>query len=424
MLLDLPDIDSRFADHIEITRRMLRHMLFPIWIQSVEKYADAQPQALLAKVSAGNDPTNFLFCLNKADQLPASDGSAEQLRSDYAQRMARVLSLPAAPRVFMICATQPQAFDLPELSRLLSREKSSQSLSTSRQLASRQRQRSVLTWLAAQNLPERTARLVRLEEQACEILSQRLGVPLVENVVPAILDDAAYRMVMTDGVFARRVARWPIINVLHALISPLRLLVRENAAPGAFFGGADALVDGHLAAMKISVARLLQTTFAQMQQTNPAIAPLYERRKLWEASEAAAGEARLRQEWVDTVSRQREILQSRLHGRAGLFAPFFRVLLTIGALIWFPFVQPFLAAMLQSNSLLHNAREATIKLVEIFSAARAAFQRGVSAHLVPADLVTAPVGHAAAGGSTPVPLEDRAKRRPGPQSHHANAAMD
>ena len=61
VLVDLPDIDSRFAQHVEITRAMLRHMLFPIWIQSVEKYADVQPQKLLARVAAGNDPGTFCF---------------------------------------------------------------------------------------------------------------------------------------------------------------------------------------------------------------------------------------------------------------------------------------------------------------------------------------------------------------------------
>ena len=72
-------------------------MLFPIWIQSVEKYADIQPQNLLAKVAAGNDPENFLFCLNKADQLPAND-QAQDLREDYARRIrARpVARFPAA----------------------------------------------------------------------------------------------------------------------------------------------------------------------------------------------------------------------------------------------------------------------------------------------------------------------------------------
>jgi GTPase Era involved in 16S rRNA processing len=369
VLLDLPDIDSRFAEHLEIVRRMLRHMLFPIWIQSVEKYADAQPQVLLGKVAAGNDPTNFLFCLNKADQLPAGDGSAEQLRNDYASRMAKVLSLSAPPRVYMISAIHPLTLDFPELSRLLSQEKSTQSLSQSRELASRQRQRSALAWLTAQNLAERAARMARVEEQASELLSERLGVPLVENVVPAVLDDAAYRMVMTDGVFARRVARWPIVAVIHSLLSPLRLLIRENAAPGTFFGGAAALIDSHLTRQKNPLANLLQSAFAQLHQSNPAIAGLYQQRKLWESADAAAAESRLRDEWIDTINRQRQTLMSRLHGRAGFIAPIFRVLLTIGALLWFPFVQPILDVFLQPNSLVHSLRDLPLVLVEVFSAA-------------------------------------------------------
>src|SRR5205814_4463514 len=99
VLLDLPDIDSLYSDHIEITRRMLRHMLFPIWIQSVEKYADQQPQKLLARVAEGNDPANFVFCLNKVDQLAQREtsGEAEQLRDDYAQRLAGMLRLDDRP---------------------------------------------------------------------------------------------------------------------------------------------------------------------------------------------------------------------------------------------------------------------------------------------------------------------------------------
>ena len=48
---------------------MLRHMLFPVWMVSIEKYADRQPQEMLRKVAAGNAPENFVFCLNKVDQV-------------------------------------------------------------------------------------------------------------------------------------------------------------------------------------------------------------------------------------------------------------------------------------------------------------------------------------------------------------------
>ena len=71
VFIDLPDIDSKYQDHIDLTRSVLRHLLYPIFIQSIEKYADERPQRLLAQVAEGNDPANFLFCLNKVDQLVA-----------------------------------------------------------------------------------------------------------------------------------------------------------------------------------------------------------------------------------------------------------------------------------------------------------------------------------------------------------------
>src|SRR5215213_8793142 len=86
VLLDLPDIDSHWKGHLEVTRAMLRHMLYPVWVQSVEKYADRQPQEMLARVAAGNAAQNFVFCLNKVDQV-------EQRREGEAPAEPR----PAAP---------------------------------------------------------------------------------------------------------------------------------------------------------------------------------------------------------------------------------------------------------------------------------------------------------------------------------------
>ena len=155
VLLDLPDIDSHWAEHVEVTRRMLRQMLFPIWMQSVEKYADIQPQQLLAKVAAGNAAGNFVFCLNKVDQLMRQEGpeAANELREDYAQRLMRVLSLPEPPRVFMVSAVHPQEYDLPRLREMLAEQKSVEEVDKSKQAAARQQGSSVLGWIRRQNLP-------------------------------------------------------------------------------------------------------------------------------------------------------------------------------------------------------------------------------------------------------------------------------
>ena len=151
VLLDLPDIDSRYGDHIQITRRMLKHMLYPLWIQSIEKYADQRPQELLAAVAEGNDPRNFLFCLNKVDQLKSSD--AQELQLDYADRIARLLQMPQVPQVFLISAERSEEFDLPHLRQMLSRERSTDRVIESRNLAQKRQDRSLFGWIERQRLP-------------------------------------------------------------------------------------------------------------------------------------------------------------------------------------------------------------------------------------------------------------------------------
>ena len=97
-----------------------------------------QPQQLLAKVAAGNDPVNFVFCLNKVDQL-SEPNAAGELRADFAARLARTLSLPNPPRVWMISAIRPDQFELPELRGTMSEQKSTDSVATSLQLVCAQR---------------------------------------------------------------------------------------------------------------------------------------------------------------------------------------------------------------------------------------------------------------------------------------------
>src|SRR5205814_10230214 len=112
VLLDLPDIDSHYRGHVELTRRILRHVLFPIWMQSVEKYADKQPQQLLATVALGNSPQNFIFSLNKVDQLTGreAENSARELAEDYSRRVSALLKIKP-PQIWLLSATHPDRYD-------------------------------------------------------------------------------------------------------------------------------------------------------------------------------------------------------------------------------------------------------------------------------------------------------------------------
>lgn len=385
VLLDLPDIDSHFASHLQVTRTMLRHMLFPVWIVSVEKYADRQPQQMLLKVAAGNAPNNFVFCLNKIDQLtgfrvqssgakpaggegnpwePDPDAAAE-LRDDFAGRLQRTLSLDGPPRVYMISATHPEAFDLPELRETLIRERSTQDVRQSQELAARRQDRSLLAWLDGQQLPVRAQRLVRLQQDAEDMAAQRIGGPLLEEVIPRLLDDPATRGAIAEEILTERVARWPVVRLVHTLLSPLFVLLRgataRNAAP---LQTPQGLVDIAMRETGYSASDLVQTTFAQLRQSQPTFGELYAHNRLWEQMSADMAAAELRRTLGATVQRQRDAARERL-ARGHRYGTPIRWLMTIGAVLWFPFIQPVLHGLLAAPDMLHSFRQVLMLTVEV-----------------------------------------------------------
>jgi hypothetical protein len=349
-LLDLPDIDSHYRDHLQTTRAVLRHLLFPVWVGSIEKYADQQPMRLLTQVAAGNAPENFLFCLNKVDQL--GDGNLEELRQDYARRLTRALSLPAEPRVYAISATHPAAFDLPELKTLLMRARSGEAVRESKELAARRQEKSLLTWLGNQDLPARARRLEHLRHDAEETLSARLGPPLLERLTPQLENDESAAMAIADLALEERVARWPLVNLVHTLLSPLFLLARQmTSRHGAAPHSAQELIDARFRETDESVAVLVQSAFGQLRRSHPPIAELYAGRKLWEAPEAEAAADDLSRRLAQTLLRRRTTATGQLGNRSAWGTAPLRWLLTIGAIIWFPFLQPILEALMTNHGL-------------------------------------------------------------------------
>lgn len=353
VLLDLPDIDSHYASHVEVTRRMLKHMLYPIWMQSVEKYADARPRELLAIVAQGNDPRNFIFCLNKVDQVEKREGfsAVEQLGQDYAHRLSRLLNLPQEPPIYVISAIQPEKYMLPDLRQALARQKPADLVDRSRKHATRRQGESLAQWVGRQNLDHRLEALDRLAQAAEEEIAQRIGSPLVDEAIPRLLEDPAYRLALADELMAKRVGRWPIVNVFHLVLSPLLSLVRRRLPVQQQMAlvGPEELVDAHLRRLSGggSVAGLVQSTFASLQQSSPLISRLYASRKLWESVVAEQAEGQVRRRLSSAVERQREVMRQSI-GRRGL-GDLFRSILTIGALLWFPFIQPLAEAMLSPN---------------------------------------------------------------------------
>ncbi len=368
VLVDLPDIDSHYLDHVELTRRMLRHLLYPIWIQSIEKYADARPRELLKRVAAGNAPENFLFCLNKVDQLIAHEGAGAvgELRDDYAARMAGALELAAAPKVLMISALAPGEHDLPELRRLLSRQKSTGDIAAARASAGRRRADGIVQWAKEQDFEGRLEQLGRLLTGADELVAERLGRPLLERTLPALADDPALRLSLVDACLGSRMARWPIVGMIHTLLSPVVAVLRRRFSlrQQRGMGGSAALVGNHLE--DANVADAVQSTFSRLQRDHPRMSLLYRSGKLWERPEAEGAEAELRRRLGGAIERRRGLLVEALGRHDNVLLRLWRALLTVGALLWFPLMQPMTEALLGDGSR-RGLTELALVVVRIFS---------------------------------------------------------
>lgn len=157
--------------------------------------------------------------------------------------------------------------------------------------------------------------------------------------MPDILDDPALRLSLGDELMRRRVARWPIVNVIHVLLGPAVQFLRRRLALDVQRGlqGAEQLVEQHLRA--VHPADAVQSAFAALQQSSPLLGRLYQSHKLWEAMDAQRVETDLRTSLASTLERQRQVVTQRIAERRAPLGGLGRWLLTVGALLWFPLIK-------------------------------------------------------------------------------------
>ena len=304
---------------------------------------------MLSRVAEGNDPRNFVFVLNKADQLRGDKAAITEIRDDYAVRVGAATGMEP-PRVWVVSAREPAAYDLPELQRAVTRKRSRDEVVQASQLAGQQRDRSLIAWMATQDLPERADRLGRLRNDTEELLAARVVGPLLEQSLPRLANDPIHRASLIDEATGVRVARWPLVNLVHSLLSPLLIallaIVRGGAAVRAL-GSGGGWIDAYLTLNGRPMHEVLQATFAHVRQTSPAVATIFTHRKLWDDRDAELAVIQLRSALIDTVDRQRAHVLARYGKSRNPLAALVRWTLTIGALLWLPFVQPLLEAALQ-----------------------------------------------------------------------------
>jgi hypothetical protein len=204
--------------------------------------------------------------------------------------------------------------------------------------------------------------MVRLEQDANELAAERIAVPILQRAIPGLLDDPGQRMALTAPAVRKRLSGWPIVNALDLLLTPVLTLVQKNLSASS--GGS---VDPDVY-LDTNVSSLVQATFAQVQQLHPQLSELYRERKLWESMHADVAATDLRRRFADAMARQRdEVVRRSSSSFDWLLAPL-RWLLTIGAVLWFLFVQPVLAVMLQQD-VFAMSRQTLRVVVEMLSVA-------------------------------------------------------
>jgi hypothetical protein len=112
----------------------------------------------------------------------------------------------------------------------------------------------------------------------------------------------------------------------------------------------------------------VKAAFAQLRQAHPnELTMLYAQNHLWDDAPAEHSAAELRRSLACAIERQRDFAADKLAGRGGIIAPLVRWLLTIGALLWFPLIQPILYAFLHSPEIVSNWRTLAATVVQTLS---------------------------------------------------------
>ena len=359
VLVDLPDVDSVWAGHLDLTRSLLRHLLFPVWVQSVEKYADAQPLQLLAKVSAGNAPENFLFVVTKADLLAARHGvgAVDELKEDYAERVARACGLAAPPRVFAV-DTLHGRFDLDALRDIALAARSERDVAAARHLARQQQAKTLHQWLMQQRVDDRLAAANRFLAEAEVAVNERLVTPLVDRVTAGLAADGAARGGLVEPAVRSRLSYWPIVNVIDGVLGPVVSAFRGRGAALTAVSGASTGAD--------DAARRVRGAFADLAQRDPQVLSFYAHNKLWENDPADRAAGALDAQLEAAIDQHRRTLLENA-GRPAWPVRLLAPLVTLGAALWFPVVQPVLELVL-ADKITEFSRQSFLLAVRLLGA--------------------------------------------------------
>lgn len=380
VLVDLPDFDSLFADHAEQVRRIASRLDGIIWVTTPKKVGDARAIQEVERVLKSR--TNFVYVVNKMDWLLAqSDRSPVEALERVSSALALQRSVSGSNgdvrQSFLISAKCPSADAISdEVMRGRTTEggsfdREALETATQRLVGDFSRLRSVLTTvpsaesvranklanLAYQSRKQAGALLEHFRPRPIvdaldrEVSAERIEELVAESVGAAYVAEVRRRMEnrralvgeWTGALFRRRIAWWPLLGLiawpaagLAGALSGLRSVWKREVEADVD----DAFrVDG--VSLEDRVSRVLTAVETRIVRASDRV------RVSLPSVEAVAGQIRAEMRiWLD--ARREAVIKPVLQRRPMVIGRLVRWILPPVILLWFPFVQPLLDALLQT----------------------------------------------------------------------------
>lgn len=224
VLIDFPDFDSRFDNHLEEVRRLGPFLQGIVWITSPRKYADHEFLDRLETVAQSHE--NLYMVLNKVDQLDGKaglDAIREEVLSVIQYGCERAGLPPISKgRIWLTSALYPDRFEFNELYQRLIRVHSAEEIARAK----------------AQNLRaefekniQRIRRHYSLDNRIEEIdqALQYIQAQTSDHFTEAYFNAVRQRVLSLEpvnrrisaGVFYQRIDHWPILRTLFYPLSGL-----------------------------------------------------------------------------------------------------------------------------------------------------------------------------------------------------------
>lgn len=381
VLVDLPDFDSVFADHVQQVRRMSNVLDGIIWITTPKKVGDERAIREIHRVL--KDRANFVYVLNKMDWLVAQEGGDPAASLKRAATQLDQQAQAGSPsdtdlRKFLIAARYPQSdrlrdaiisarsggqeqvaadngsidaavnaltADFESLRTALttpppeSVSAANKKANLSYQLATQSKR--LLDYYKPQPILDRLNKAADIDETR-ERVREYLTDPYCTQLVRRLNDEDALLVDWSAKLFKRRITYWPLLGLvawplvlIGAMFNRLRNLWTGSTTAGA--------IDDPFRADGIALRERMEGAVASQQAALGGLAI----RLSIELPTPEQLEQTFRLDATRiAVSQRQATLDRMLHKSPGALGRFVRGVIAILALLWFPIIQPILAIAL------------------------------------------------------------------------------